>query len=159
LLDGSRRVVYVPPKPTECEPLVDELIETVNAWIGQCRAGVASALPPICIAALACGRLIAIHPFAHGNGRTARAVATITLMTFGFRPLRAEHNDARATPVRTIEWYFDRHLSDYYAGLNAARRGNLPVWIDIFTEAVQATMEWPQVTLEETPQGNSAFIG
>src|SRR5215831_18652340 len=67
LLDGSRRVVFTPPAPSECTLLVTELVETVNRWIEQRHISSPAALHPIRIAAIAHGRLIAIHPFAHGN--------------------------------------------------------------------------------------------
>jgi Fic family protein len=143
LLDGRRRVVFSPPLPGECPPLVAELVQTVNRWIRERRAGSQVAPHPVRIAAIACSRLIAIHPFAQGNGRTARAVATMTLATFRYTPLPSDDDDKDAFPVKTLEWYFGQHLPDYYAGLSAARRGNWPIWIDIFDEAVQATMKGP----------------
>jgi Fic family protein len=146
LLDGHRRVVFTPPLPGKCAPLVAELVQTVNMWIQERRAGSLAALHPVRIAAIACSQLIAIHPFAQGNGRTSRGVATMTLATFGYTPLPSEGDDRRIAPVRTLEWYFDRNMSDYYAGLHAARRGNWPIWTDIFAEAVQATMKCPPGT-------------
>jgi Fic family protein len=143
LLDGCRRVVFTPPLPGECAPLVAELVQTVNRWIEERRADSPAALHPVRIAAIVCSQLIAIHPFAQGNGRTSRAVATMTLATFGYAPLPSERDDENTAPVKTLEWYFDKHLSDYYAGLHAARRGNWPIWIDIFAEAVHATMKCP----------------
>jgi hypothetical protein len=140
LLDGRRRIVFIPPQPAECAALVAELVQTVNRWIQQRRRG-SPGPDPVIIAAIVCSRLIAIHPFAQGNGRTARAVATMTLATFGYTLLLSGGNEQHALPVKTLEWYFDQHLSDYYAGLHAARRGNWPIWIDIFTQAVHATMQ------------------
>jgi Fic family protein len=143
LLDGRRRVVFIPPPPRECAPLVAELVQTVNRWIQDRRARSPTALHPVRIAAIACGQLIAIHPFAQGNGRTARAVATMILATFSYTPLPSDGDDEDAPAGKTVEWYFDQHLSDYYAGLHAARRGNWPIWMDIFAEAVEVTMKCP----------------
>jgi Fic family protein len=143
LLDGYRRVVFTPPLPGKCAPLVAELVRDVNRWIQERRAGSLAALHPVRIAAIACSQLITIHPFAQGNGRTARAVATMILATFGYTPLPLGGEDENTAPIRGLEWYFDRHLSDYYAGLHAARRGNWPIWIDIFAQAAQATMKCP----------------
>lgn len=143
LLDGSRRIVFTPPHPDECAWLMAELIKAVNENIKRCRAGSPDAPDPIQIAAFACSELITIHPFGQGNGRTARAAANMILTTFGFAPLRFESGDTKPGPVKTLEWYFDRHLSEYYAGLAAARRGNWVMWEGIFTEAVQATMTHP----------------
>lgn len=143
VLDGRLSVVFVPPPPGESQELVSELTRTVNREIAKYRTGSRDAWHPIRIAAIACGRLIAIHPFAHGNGRTSRAVATMILAAFGYAPRPSEHHDESTVPVKTLEWYFDQHPSDYYAGLQAARRGNWPIWLDVFAEAVQATMNCP----------------
>jgi hypothetical protein len=146
VVDGFQSVVFIPPRPDECPPLVADLVQQANKWVEERRGGSPGALHPVCIAAATCSRLIAIHPFANGNGRTARAAATMVLTTFGYRPLPPGRNHGGRAPARTLEWYFDRHLSDYYAGLHTAYCGNWPIWIEIFAEAVQATMSCPDVT-------------
>jgi Fic family protein len=143
VIDGFQSVVFTPPPPDECPPLVADLVQHINNWIREHRGGSPGALHPVSIAAITCSRLIAIHPFANGNGRTARAAATTALMTFGYRPLPPSRDDGDSAPARTLEWYFDRHLSDYYAGLQTTYRGNWPIWVEIFAEAVQATMRSP----------------
>jgi hypothetical protein len=77
----------------------------------------------------------------------------MVLTTFGYRPLPPECNYEDSVPARTLEWYFDRHLSDYYAGLQTAYRENWPIWIEIFAEAVQATMRCPDAMT--VPGGSS----
>jgi hypothetical protein len=143
VIDGFQSVVFIPPRPDECPPLVADLVQHTNKWIRERRGGSPGTLHPVCIAAATCSRLIAIHPFANGNGRTARAAATMVLTAFGYRPLPPECGSNGSVPARTLEWYFDHHLSDYYAGLQTAYRQNWPIWIEIFAEAVQATMRCP----------------
>ena len=68
--------VYLPP--TEEVP---DLLEDLAAWLAQ-----ASLDPPVLVrAALAHVMMAAIHPFADGNGRAARIVASLVMYRSGLR--------------------------------------------------------------------------
>jgi len=69
---------HQPPDPWEVSRLVDEWGE----WLG----GPALGLQPVERAASAHHRLVAIHPFIDGNGRTARLVMNLLLMRDGYPP-------------------------------------------------------------------------
>lgn len=72
--------------------------------------------------------LVRIHPFVDGNGRVARALSTFILFLSGY--------DIRR--FFSLEEYFDRDASSYYAGLQsvAKNEGDLTVWIEYFTEGL-----------------------
>lgn len=71
---GRAEIVYSPPPPEDCEFLLTELIER---YLDAQRTRAAH--PVLLVAALALD-LLAIHPFADGNGRTARLVTTAELL-------------------------------------------------------------------------------
>ncbi|RPH57570.1 MAG: Fic family protein, partial [Chloroflexi bacterium] len=59
--------------------------QQMDEW-GQWLADTSSSLHPVAAAALAHHRLVAIHPFVDGNGRTARLVMNLLLMRSGYPP-------------------------------------------------------------------------
>lgn len=61
---------YTPPPPEEVPKLVEDLL----GWINNINE-----LNPIIVAGIAHYELVRIHPFVDGNGRTARALATLIL--------------------------------------------------------------------------------
>jgi len=69
---------YIPPEPWEVARLMAEW----GAWLND--AG--QSLHPIERAALAHHRLVAVHPFIDGNGRTARLVMNLLLMREAYPP-------------------------------------------------------------------------
>ncbi|OGE69157.1 hypothetical protein A3J21_02000 [Candidatus Daviesbacteria bacterium RIFCSPLOWO2_02_FULL_43_11] len=78
--------------------------------------------------------LARIHPFVEGNGRTARAVATLIMFLEGY--------DIRK--LFSLEEYFDNNPMDYYLTLQAVsnqlvldtHERDLTPWLDYFTEGV-----------------------
>ncbi|MEI6449338.1 MAG: Fic family protein [Actinomycetes bacterium] len=88
--------VYLPP-PTEDVP---HLLEDLAAWLAQ-----ASSDPPALVrAALAHVMMAAIHPFADGNGRTARIVASLVMYRGGLRHPQ----------FTSLEEWWGRHSDEYY---------------------------------------------
>ena len=70
---------YVPPEAIAVPSLMQELVDWLNS-IGAMR------LHPVERAALAHFRLVHIHPFVDGNGRTARLLMNLILMREGYPP-------------------------------------------------------------------------
>jgi Fic family protein len=70
---------YVPPAAIEVPPLMQVLV----AWIHSAEA---ADLHPVERAALAHFRLVHIHPFVDGNGRTARLLMNLILLREGYPP-------------------------------------------------------------------------
>lgn len=71
---------YRPPSALELPALMRELVDWLNSAEAQ-------TLHPIELAALAHWKLVFVHPFYDGNGRTARLLANWLLMRSGFPPI------------------------------------------------------------------------
>ena len=89
---------------------------------------------PAALAAEAVTSITTSHPFADGNGRVARALATWLLLRSGFQR-RADG---------TLSTFLDAHLDEHYGALR-----NFHVspwgWHQLFYDAVLATFERPAV--------------
>lgn len=86
---------HVPPPSTEIEDLMDEFVEWLNSEE-------ALLLHPVEFAALAHYKLVYIHPFLDGNGRTARLLMNLILMRAGFPPVVVKLSE-RHTYYETIK--------------------------------------------------------
>ncbi len=89
------RIVYSPPPADRIMPLVGELV----SWLQG-----APAVPVPVVAAVAHARIAGIHPFADGNGRTARILTSLVMFRGGFR----------LPEFTSLEEWWGTHLSDYY---------------------------------------------
>lgn len=71
---------------------------------------------------------VRIHPFVDGNGRVARALATLILFLKGY--------DIRK--FFSLEEYFDSDAGRYYESLQSVEKnnGDLTVWLTYFTEGL-----------------------
>lgn len=79
---------------------------------------------PVAQSALAHHRLMAIHPFLDGNGRTARLVMNLILMRAGYPPAIINHVNRR----------------QYYQGLCQADRGNPIPLMNLVGRAVERSL-------------------
>lgn len=70
--------------------------------------------------------LVRIHPFVDGNGRTARAVATLVLFL--------ENYDIKK--FLSLEEHYDKDAIAYYEALRSASEGELTKWLEYFTEGL-----------------------
>jgi Fic family protein len=117
---------FRPPPALEVPFLVDEFLRWLNSDYGKkehpvLRAGVAHYV------------LAAVHPFVEGNGRTARAVATLVLVAEGYDIKR----------FFALEDYFDKHADEYYGALMEVSNQSpkledrdLTPWLLVFTRAL-----------------------
>lgn len=118
--DGRQEVMYTAPAATKVLPLMDDLIQ----WIqGSARGNI----NPVIAAGIVHQEIAAIHPFADGNGRTARALATLLLYQRGY--------DFRRLFV--LEDYYNNDRPGYYAAINigkdyATRRQDFTPWLEYF---------------------------
>ncbi len=72
--------------------------------------------------------IVRIHPFLDGNGRVARALATLVLFRDGYDVKR----------FFSLEEYYDREPTEYYEALQSVGKsdGNLTSWLEYFTQGL-----------------------
>jgi Fic family protein len=112
------RVVFKPPIAQEVPFLINDFYEWLNSKEAR-------SIHPIFQAAITHYRLVYIHPFIEGNGRTARAMAILKLYTSGY--------DFKK--FFSIEQYFDSNVSQYYKALMSVQESeneDLSFWLEYF---------------------------
>jgi len=109
---------YVPPGAIEVPPLMRELV----AWINSVEA---AEMHPVERAALAHFRLVHIHPFVDGNGRTARLFMNLILLREGYPPavIRRERRP------------------EYYDTLDRAHEGNTAPFVALVAEEAERSLD------------------
>lgn len=111
-------VVFRPPVSVEVPYLLEELFTWLNSDQNL-------HLHPIIKAAITHYRLVYIHPFIEGNGRTARAMATLVLyaLNYDFKKFFS------------LEQYFDSDVAKYYEALLSVQQhpqGDMSYWLEYF---------------------------
>ena len=79
-------------------------------------------------------QLVYIHPFIEGNGRTARAFASLMLYTLSYDFKR----------FFSLEQYFDSDVDAYYQALLSVQQHaerNLTYWLEYFCYGVAIELE------------------
>lgn len=119
----TREISYTAPPPNEVTPLMNEFIFWLNHTSSE-------DIYPILKAGVAMYFLNAIHPFVEGNGRAARALATLILFKEGY--------DVKK--FFSLEEHYDSNPNRYYTSLqrvsNQSRRifnRDLTPWLEYFT--------------------------
>lgn len=114
------QVVYTGPS----EKKVPDLCKDLIAWINENEE---QRTNPVIVAGIAHIEIAAIHPFNDGNGRTARAMATLILykMGYDFRRLFA------------LEDYYNRDRQSYYRAVNTGEKyhngkADFTFWLEYF---------------------------
>lgn len=111
-------VVFRPPVSVE----VPYLLEDFFAWV---NAPQTQNIHPIFRAAITHYQLVYIHPFIEGNGRTARAMATLALYT-------GEYDFKK---FFSLEQYFDSDVDLYYQALLSVQQSqghDMTYWLEYF---------------------------
>lgn len=114
-------VTFRPPPPVE----VPFLTENFLSWVNTTKA---EELHPAIKAAIVHYELVKIHPFLDGNGRVARAAATLVLFLEGYDVKR----------FFSLEEHYDREPLLYYESLQsvAQQHGDLTHWVEYFCEGL-----------------------
>jgi len=97
---ATGEVVYMPPEAADVPALMADLV----AWLARAEE---EGVPVPVIAGLAHYQFVTIHPFYDGNGRTARALATLILYRHGYDLGR----------FYSLEEVYAQDLAAYYAAL------------------------------------------
>ncbi len=123
-------IVYLPPQAADVPRLMADMI----AWISTAER---EELPAPVIAGLAHYQFVTIHPFFDGNGRTARALATLILYKHGYGLGR----------FYSLEEIYVADLPAYYAALQTHPHhnyyegradANLTGWLTYFLDTMAA---------------------
>jgi len=128
---ATDEIFFRPPPPAE----VIYLIKDLFLWLNSPSS---SQFHPVLKSGVVHYILVAIHPFTEGNGRTARAMATLVLMNEGYNIRR----------LFALEEYFDAHAEDYYNSLQAVsqqpgeigQKDQTP-WLEFFTKALAVELK------------------
>lgn len=114
----TMEISFRPPASQEIESKIYDLIAFIKASRDQ-------DIHPVLKSGIVHYELVRIHPFLDGNGRTARAFATLILFIEGY--------DIRK--FFSLEEYFDRDANKYYRALQSVERekGDLTFWLEYFT--------------------------
>jgi Fic family protein len=114
-------VIFMPPPPEEVPVLMSKFIEWLNS-------DDSSKLNPVVVAGISHYEFVRIHPFVDGNGRTARALATLILYLKEF--------DIKKFFV--LDDYYDSDRIEYYNALKSVEQETLDLtdWLEYFTDGV-----------------------
>ena len=122
-------VMYTGPEAKKVPNLCKDLLE----WIDKSEK---KEINPIIVAGIVHQEIAAIHPFADGNGRTSRALATLILYKRGydFRRLFA------------LEDYYNRDRQAYYKAINVGenyekRKTDFTAWLGYFVEGFKEEID------------------
>ncbi len=125
-------ISFKPPPASEFKILIADFLKWLNSDTG-------SELHPVLKAGVVHYVLAFIHPFVDGNGRTARAFATLVLFSEGY--------DIKK--FFSLEEYFDRDAKRYYKTLQSISNQkvqslsgrDLTGWLEYFSEGLAQELE------------------
>lgn len=122
-------VMYTGPEAKKVPNLCGDLLE----WINKSEK---KEINPIIVAGIVHQEVAAIHPFADGNGRTARSLATLLLYkrAYDFRRLFA------------LEDYYNSDRQAYYKAINIGenyekRRTDFTFWLEYFVKGFKEEID------------------
>ncbi len=118
LLTGE--VIYTPPQPSYVPQLMKEFVEWLNNK---------SNISPVIVAGISQYKLVDIHPFLDGNGRTARVLCTLILYQNGY--------DFKK--LFSLSEYYDKNRAGYYEAIQSVRENEMYMtyWLEYFTEGLK----------------------
>jgi len=117
----TRQITFTPPPAKE----VPEQMKGFIAWLNSKEA---QDLDPVLEAGITHYEFVRIHPFVDGNGRTARALASLILLKRGFDTKR----------FFTLDDFYNADRLRYYKALKSVNQKtlNLTKWLEYFCEGV-----------------------
>ncbi|XP_051923744.1 protein adenylyltransferase FICD [Hippocampus zosterae] len=121
---------HIPPHPQDLQRHMQELVQWLNS-------DEALQLHPVEYAALAHYKLVYVHPFVDGNGRTSRLLMNLVLM------------QARYPPI-TIR---KEQRAEYYAALDTANEGDVRPFIRFIAKCTEITLDTLLISTTEHAVG------
>ncbi|MCR4277389.1 MAG: Fic family protein [Candidatus Berkelbacteria bacterium] len=142
------QIMYTGPKAL----IVPSLCQDLFSWVEESRE---QDINPVIVAGIVHQEIAAIHPFADGNGRTARAMATLILYARGydFRRLFA------------LEDYYNKDRASYYQAINigenySERRVDFTRWLEYFVQGFKEEIDLVKYQIAALPlQKTGAGVG
>lgn len=118
-------VVFRPPLAVVVQRHITDLLDFINSLESH-------DMHPVLKSGIVHYEFVRIHPFIDGNGRVARALATLILFMDGY--------DIRK--FFSLEEYFDSDAGRYYESLQSVERheGDLTTWLEYFTEGLSVEL-------------------
>jgi Fic family protein len=113
---------------------VPELMNDFTDWLNQSPAH-----NPVMLSADAHFKLVSIHPFTDGNGRTARLLMNLLLMQEGYPPALIRKEDRRVYINAIEKGQLTGEKGDYYEVIYEAVERSM----DIYLEAVEGNSPMP----------------
>ena len=125
VVDGHQKVIFQPPPKNKVPALMRDFVLWLNS-------GQAHELYPVLLSGISHYEFVRIHPFVDGNGRTARALATLILYLKGFDIKR----------FFALDDYYNEDRGRYYAALQTVEQETLDItpWLEYFCEGVAVSM-------------------
>lgn len=123
-----------PPLATEIPYLMSNII----TWFGKSQ----KKLHPIELAGILHHKLVAIHPFDDGNGRTARLIMNIILLQAGYPLVVILKNDRKK----------------YYDTLSKADKGNLLQFIEFIAQSVERSLNIYLETILDSKSKDDRYL-
>lgn len=123
------QVVHRPAPPVEVPIQVEDFFGWLNPTAGSGQVNFSWDLHPIIKAGIVHYAVVNMHPFADGNGRVSRAMATLILLNEGY--------DIRK--LFSLEEYYDKNVANYYFAIKTADQNpdhDLTQWLEYFAEGV-----------------------
>lgn len=124
-----QETLYTGPDAKQAPKLMRDFVE----WLKESEK---KDISPVLVAGIAHLEIAAIHPFNDGNGRTARALATLILYQRGydFRRLFA------------LEDYYNTNRQNYYKAINVGenyekRRTDITSWLEYFVKGFKKEID------------------
>ncbi|XP_074868409.1 protein adenylyltransferase FICD [Carettochelys insculpta] len=121
---------HIPPHPQDVEKQMQEFVQWINSED-------AMSLHPVEFAALVHYKLVYIHPFVDGNGRTSRLLMNLILMQAGYPPI-------------TIR---KEQRAEYYHVLEAANEGDVRPFIRFIAKCTETTLDMLLIATTEYSVG------
>jgi Fic family protein len=126
----TRRPVYFPPEAKD----IAALMKSFAKWVNKKHE-----IHPVLKAGIAHYQFVSIHPFMDGNGRTARALATLVLY----------HEKYDLMRFYSLEEYYAEDLKGYYDALHRCQgvhyydnpNPDITLWLDYFVKGVSIVFE------------------
>ncbi|XP_067262774.1 protein adenylyltransferase FICD [Chanodichthys erythropterus] len=109
---------HIPPHPQDLDRHMQELVQWINSEE-------ALHLHPVEFAALAHYKLVYVHPFVDGNGRTSRLLMNLILMQASYPPI-------------TIR---KEQRAEYYTALDTANEGDVRPFIRFIAKCTEITLD------------------